>query len=258
MLLVSQSFLLFLFFISLSLSFSSSTHLPAVLSLSTNKKTNIFMKGGANLVASTSGPKGSRPVVNTDIPQNKVVLTFSSVALATWSVLQVVLVIGNAVRRLVPIALQPFAQKDLVPYQWGLYGAWVLYMIYTEGYQAFQLKFSPLLVKRAYLLNDNLTFMRVLLAGPYSMGLFGATKKRMIVSWAVSTGVFALVAIVKRLPYPWRSIIDAGVVAGLTYGTLATVAIFIRGLFGVLPSADPCLPLTDAEIAVTNSAKKAS
>ena len=217
------------------------------------------MKGGANLIASTSGPKGSRPV-NTDIkiPQNKAVLTFSRIALATWSVLQVVLVIGNAVRRLVPIALQPFAQKDLVPYQWGLYGAWVLYMIYNEGYQAFQLKFSPLLVKRAYLLKDNLTFMRVLFAGPYSMGLFGATKKRMIVSWAVSTGVFALVAIVKRLPYPWRSIIDAGVVAGLTYGTLATVAIFIRGLFGVLPSADPCLPLTDAEIAVAEAAKKAS
>ena len=53
--------------------------------------------------------------------------------LATWGVLQVVAVLGNAVRRLIPIALQPFKAKDLLPFHWGLFGVWVGYMIYAEG-----------------------------------------------------------------------------------------------------------------------------
>ena len=113
------------------------------------------------------------------------------------------------------------------------------------GYQAFQLKFSPLVVERAFGLNENLTPLRFLLAGPYSMGLFGATKKRMIVSRAVTAAVVAVVVAVKRLPYPYRSIIDAGVVAGLSYGSMATLVMYVRGLFGKLPGVDPCLPGTD-------------
>ena len=53
--------------------------------------------------------------------------------LATWGVFQVVAVLGNAIRRLIPIALQPFKAKDLLPIHWGLFGVWVGYMIYAEG-----------------------------------------------------------------------------------------------------------------------------
>lgn len=74
------------------------------------------------------------------------------------------------------------------------------------------------------------------------MGLFGATKKRMLVSWLMMVGVFLLVKIVKILPYPWRSIVDSGVVAGLSIGTLSIGWHFTRALFGYLPNVDPCLP----------------
>jgi hypothetical protein len=158
-----------------------------------------------------------------------------------WGVLTVLFVLGNAIKRVLPIALQPFSQKDLSPLQWVTYGIFSLFMAYAEGYKAFQLKFSPLVVRRAIDLNERRNFLNTLFAGFYSMGLFGATKKRMITSWALSAGVFALVSIVKRLPYPWRSIIDGGVVVGLTYGSLSICWNYLRSFMGIIPDIDPCL-----------------
>ena len=165
-----------------------------------------------------------------------------SKVLAGWGVLGVVGIIGNALRRVIPIALQPFKQNDLTPIQLATYVVWGAYMLYVEGYKAFQLKFSPLVVRRAFTLADNPGVFNWLLAGPYSMGLFGATKKRLIVSWSISIGVFGIVSVVKRLGYPWRSIIDGGVVLGLSYGTASICVQFIQALFGKLPDIDPCLP----------------
>lgn len=102
--------------------------------------------------------------------------------------------------------------------------------MYTEGYKAFQLKFSPLVVERSFSLSKNPSFFSVLFAGPYSMGLFGASRKRMILSWSLTFGVFSLVKLVKLLPYPYRSIVDAGVVAGLSYGTLSICALTVKAL----------------------------
>ncbi len=66
----------------------------------------------------------------------------------------------------------------------------------------------------------------------------------MIVSWSVSTGVALVVAAVKRLPYPWRNIVDAGVVVGLTWGSLSiSIGYFKTLLTGKLPEGvDPALP----------------
>lgn len=161
--------------------------------------------------------------------------------LGVWSVLQVLSILFNAVKRLVPIALEPILKKELEPYQAVVCVVWCIYMAYTEGYQAFQRKFSPLVVKRAFGLSKNPSILKCLLAGPYSMGLFGATKNRMMVSWGVTIGVFAIVKAVKKLPYPWRSIVDAGVVVGLTYGALSMCLQTVRALFGWSPDCDECL-----------------
>lgn len=149
-----------------------------------------------------------------------------------WGVSQVVLILFNAIKRLFPIAIQPLQRNDLFPYQWVLYIIWSLGMIYTEGYKAFQLKFAPLVVSRAFGLSENANILNIIFAGPYSMGMFAADNKRIIVSWAVTIGVFSLVTIVKSLPYPYRSIVDAGVVGGLSYGTLSILVQTIRALLG--------------------------
>lgn len=127
-----------------------------------------------------------------------------------------------------------------------MYGGFAALMAYAEGFKGFQKKFSPLVVKRALTLDSRKGGgagpLQLILAGPYSMGLFHATKKRRTVSWALTAGVLCLVQMVKRLPYPWRSIVDAGVVVGLSYGTLSICVIWARALMGTAPAIDPALP----------------
>ena len=176
--------------------------------------------------------------------------------LAGWGVIQVLSILANAIKRVVPVAIQPFVQRDLEPAQAAVCFIWCAYMLYTEGYKTFQLKFSPLVVKRAFGLSENLSLLNCLLAGPYCMGLFGATRKRMIVSWSVTLGVFAIVKIVKKLPYPWRAIVDAGVVLGLSYGVVVMCLQTVRAMFGYIPDVDECLPLKGSESSINQPLKK--
>jgi hypothetical protein len=124
-----------------------------------------------------------------------------------------------------------------------------LWFAYVEGYKGFQLKFSPLVVKRSFTLDlGKSAFHHILLAPFYSMGLFHATRKRVAVSWGVTLGVAAIVAAVKRLPYPWRNIVDAGVVVGLTWGSLSIVYFYVKSwLTGSPPEFDAALPESSAK-----------
>ena len=74
------------------------------------------------------------------------------------------------------------------------------------------------------------------------MGLFGATRKVMVISWTVMSLVVLLVIWVKSLNEPWRGIIDAGVVAGLGLGMLSMLGYFVLGLMGREVKHDPCVP----------------
>ena len=159
-----------------------------------------------------------------------------------WGVCGFLGIIGSAIGRLAPIAAVPFRQLDLTPLQWVWFGTSVSMFAYVEGYKAFQGKFSPMLVNRALTLSNGAPAHHVVLAPFYSMGLFHATKKRKIVSWSISLGVAIVVGVVKRLPYPWRSIVDAGVVTGLLYGGTSIAIMYVRALMGKPPTADPCLP----------------
>ena len=121
-----------------------------------------------------------------------------------------------------------------------------LWFAYVEGYKGFQTKFAPLVVSRSFTIDYGSSKIHHFLLAPfYSMGLFHATKKRMIVSWGVSLGVGGIVYAVKRLPYPWRNIVDAGVVVGLTWGSVSIVLHYIKALVTGAAPADPALPKRD-------------
>jgi hypothetical protein len=121
-----------------------------------------------------------------------------------------------------------------------------LWFAYVEGYKGFQLKFSPLVVSRSLTLEPGYAKIHHYILAPfYSMGLFHATKKRMIVSWSVSLGVAGIVAAVKRLAYPWRNIVDAGVVVGLSWGCLSIMIQYIKAVVKGTSPADPALPKKD-------------
>merc|ERR1712194_379139 len=129
------------------------------------------------------------------------------------------------------------------------YVASCLFFAYVEGYKGFHLKFSPLVVKRSFTLvigtkqgNNPIIY---LLAPLYSMGLFAATKKRMIVSWSISIGVTIIVALVKKLSPVARCILDAGVVVGLSVGSMSILYHYVRSIItGTIPTIDPCLSIS--------------
>jgi hypothetical protein len=144
---------------------------------------------------------------------------------AWWGVLGVSLLIGWAVVRLTPIALEAWT----MPWgwlEWSVAVPWLLFMLVGEGYRGFQKGFAPRVAARARYLREHPQWLHVLLAPAFCMGYFHATRKRMIVSWAVTSGIVLLILAVRLLPQPWRGIVDLGVVAGLTWGL---VAIVLRG-----------------------------
>jgi len=162
---------------------------------------------------------------------------------AGWGVCGVVGILANAIKRLAPIAVQPLMRQDLSLLQWGMFGGTILFFAYVEGFKAFQKKFSPLVVRRAMTLTRSGTpALHSILAPFYSMGLFHASKKRKTVSWSISLGVAAIIGLVKRLPYPYRSIVDAGVVVGLAWGSASILALYAHALMGSPPGANPELP----------------
>lgn len=151
-------------------------------------------------------------------------LSFFSKAFAwSWGVGGVLLLCGRAVWALVPKVIQAF-EHPLTPLQIGAALGWMGFMAYFEGYRGFQKAFAPRVVARTQYLARNPTGLALLLAPMFAMGLIRATKKRLLVSWWLLIGVTFLVLMVRLLPQPWRGLIDAGVVLGLSWGCLAIVA----------------------------------
>ena len=93
---------------------------------------------------------------------------------------------------------------DLSVGHWVAYGLWCVFMGYTEGYKAFQRKFCPMVVARAATLDvppgerRRGWWLHALFAPMYSMGLFHASRKRLIVSWSFVVGIASIVAAVCR------------------------------------------------------------
>jgi len=162
-----------------------------------------------------------------------------------WGVLGVTAMLLNAVKRLAPVAAEPFAAgaAPLSAARWALYVGFAASMAYAEGYKAFHLKFSPMVVARSLTLRDGHGgAVGKALAPAYAMGLFHATKKRRATSWGFLVGVACLVRVVKKLAYPARAIVDGGVVAGLSVGSASIAYHYVRALGGVPPPADAALP----------------
>jgi len=186
------------------------------------------------------------------------VTNFGNAVASFWAAGGVAMILLNSIRRIVPIAMEPFqaagkaavdgaasSVQPLTQFQLAAYVLTCIWFAYVEGYKGFQRKFSPMVVNRSFTLKFGESPFHHFLFGPfYAMGLFHATKKRMIVSWSVSFGVAAIVVAVKKLPYPWRNVVDAGVVVGLSWGTLSILLSYIKSLTtGEMPEgSDPALP----------------
>ncbi len=138
---------------------------------------------------------------------------------AIWGVTGVMLLLGSAVYRLLPFIIELF-RDHIEMWQVAILIAWCAIMVYSEGYKAFGKQFSPRVVARAQYLSRTATWPRIILAPLFCVGYFGASRKRIIASTALTTGVVGLILVVHTIAQPWRGIIDSGVVLGLACGIL--------------------------------------
>lgn len=161
---------------------------------------------------------------------------------SAYAVLGVVLFLLAAVVRLLPMALEPLS-GPLDTVHVAAYAGSVVFMAYSEGYRGFQRQFSPRVVARARgLAEGQVPLVWTLLAPVVAMGLLHATRKRLIISWGITLGVVVLVTLVRALAQPWRGIVDAGVVVGLTWGCVAILVFWARSLLGRPPEIAPDFP----------------
>jgi hypothetical protein len=160
--------------------------------------------------------------------------------IAAWGVAWVSLLLGRAIARLTPLALEPWHGDLMNDGHKALYVGWLVLNAYLEGYRGFQLRFSPRVVSRAVYLGQNPRPLWLLLALPFCMSLFHSTRRQMTVSWTFVGAIVFIVWVVRALPQPWRGIIDGGVVLGLAWGLVVILALFVRYLMGhkVPPPSD--------------------
>ena len=148
---------------------------------------------------------------------------------AFWGLAGVALLLGSAIYRLTPLAIDAFAY-DWSWYHWVSFALMLFFMAYAEGYRAFQLGFSPRVAARARHLRDHPVALHVLFAPLFCMAYFHAMKRRQIVSISVTAGIIVLVILVRLLPQPWRGIIDGSVVVGLAWGLVSLIVFGVPGV----------------------------
>jgi len=157
---------------------------------------------------------------------------------AMWGLCGFFYLIFNALNHLTRMSLAAF-ENPLTPLQWFLLIANVLFMAYSEGYKGFQKNYSPRFAARArYLVyNGNLTDQ--LLAPLFCMNFFNAPKHRIITSMVLLVMIVVLILVFRMLPQPWRGILDAGVVVGLSWGAIASLWFCFIAFTDKQYSADP-------------------
>ena len=162
-----------------------------------------------------------------------------------WGGVGVLGMIGFAIYRLAPRAAVAY-EMGLTPWQWAITVVFCVFMAYSEGYRGFQLRFSPRTAARIRYLRDHPSLVRSLLAPLFSIGLFHATRRTKLLAWMLTVGIVLLVTLVHRLDQPWRGIIDAGVVLGLTWGALSLAWCIHRALGPHPASCSPEVPARTA------------
>ncbi len=158
-----------------------------------------------------------------------------------WGVGGVVSLLLFAIWRLASVALE-LEGAAMDPVHWAALLFSVAYMAYAEGYRGFHLGFAPRVVARARHLRDNPRPAHVAAAPLFCMGFVHATRRRRLLTIGLTAMIVGFVLAVRLLPQPWRGILDAGVVAGLTVGVCSI------GYFLLLAAKRPELIRVPADV----------
>jgi hypothetical protein len=157
---------------------------------------------------------------------------------AVWGAGGLAVVLLDAINRLARIALHAF-DDGLTGIQYIALVVVIVSMAYMEGYRGFQKSFSPRSAARAYYLYKHPDFLSVLLAPLFCMGYFRATRGPFLFAWVGTVLIVMLIILLQMSPQPWRGIVDAGVVVGLSWGLISllisTWQVFSTGIYALSP-----------------------
>ncbi len=148
---------------------------------------------------------------------------------ALWGVGGVLLLLGYAVFRLTPPAIESFSYS----WQWIHWLVLVLntaVVLYFKAYRGFQKGLSPRIAARARYLRQNPTWPHVLAAPLYCMGYFHTVKRKQIATIMMTIGMVILIILVRFLSQPWRGIIDTGIALGLSWGFITILGYSAQAL----------------------------
>lgn len=164
---------------------------------------------------------------------------------ATWGIFGIFLLLGTALYRLTPIAMETF------DYQLGWHHYFILtinivFMAYSEGYKGFQKKFSPRVAARAKYLMQNPEWRFLPVAPLFCVGYIYALRKTKIVTRLLTLFIIIIIISLKYVPQPWRGIVDIGVVVGLSWGTISLVVFLFQAFFSENFSHSPEMPLQES------------
>lgn len=148
-----------------------------------------------------------------------------------WGLGGVIALLSMAIARLLSISIAAFG-FSLTWVHWSVLIISVLFMAYAEGYRTFQKTWAPRVVNRALELKGNWNVLRIVLAPFYCMSFFDATRKRVLTAWITTVCIVLLIVLMNRMDQPWRGLIDAGVVVGLSWGVAAVIHNTVTTFFG--------------------------
>lgn len=147
----------------------------------------------------------------------------SSDVVAAWAIIGVGITFVEAIARLGARGLETIA-GGLAIHEWIVLAGLVSFFCYFEGYRGLQKRFAPLVVARSFALaSEPRSTLIVVLAPLYAVALLDTDRRRVTRAWLGVAGIVIAVVLVRRLPAPWRGLVDAGVACALAWGLVAIV-----------------------------------
>ncbi len=139
-----------------------------------------------------------------------------------WGLAGILFILGFALYRLTPMAIEALDYPlSTLQWTWTVLVGNILFMAWSEGYKGFQRSFSPRVAARLRWLYRHPCPLLIGTAPLFGLGLIHAPPKRRVIFFALTATIIVLVILIRLLDQPWRGVLDAGVVVGLTWGTLS-------------------------------------
>ena len=132
-----------------------------------------------------------------------------------------------AVLRLGPRILE-LNEFTLSPLHWLVMVVFVVWMAWAEGFKGFYRAFSPRVIARSSYLGQLAHPVLSLFAPLFCVGFFYFIGCLWFVCFVLTGTIVGLVMLLRITPQPWRGIIDAGVVTGLTLGIVSLLYYWLQ------------------------------